>query len=40
MLDKQILRIEERPIVHKSFLPQKLVSCEVRINGLMKRNVR
>jgi hypothetical protein len=37
MLDRQILRIEERPIKHKLFLPQELVQREVWIRGLHKR---
>jgi hypothetical protein len=29
MLDKRIMKREERPIGHRSFLPQKVVQCEV-----------
>jgi hypothetical protein len=29
MLDKQIMKREERPIGHRSFLPQEVVQCEV-----------
>jgi len=34
MLDRQIMIIEERLVGHKSFLPQKVVWCEVWIRGL------
>jgi heterodisulfide reductase subunit B len=34
MLDRQVLRIEERHVVHMSFLPQEVVRCEIWIGGL------
>ncbi len=34
MLDKQIMIIEEKLVGHKSFLPQKVVWCEIWIRGL------
>jgi hypothetical protein len=34
MLDRQILRIKERPTGHKSFLPQEMVKHEVWTSGL------
>jgi hypothetical protein len=34
MLDKQVLKTEERSIRHRSFLPQKVVRCEVWTNGV------
>jgi hypothetical protein len=37
MLDKQVRRIEERPMGHKSFLPQEVVRCEVWTRGLHRR---
>jgi hypothetical protein len=38
MLDKQVLRTEERPIGHKSFLPQEVVQHEVWTRGLQIRH--
>jgi hypothetical protein len=34
MLDRQVLRIEERHVVHMLFLPQEVVRCEIWIGGL------
>ncbi len=33
MLDRQVLRIEEIPTRHKSFLPQEMGRCEIWIGG-------
>jgi hypothetical protein len=33
MLHRRVLRTEERPIGHKSFLPQEVVQCEAWIGG-------
>ncbi len=38
MLDKWVLKTEERPIGHKSFLPQEGGRCEIWIGGLKKRH--
>jgi hypothetical protein len=38
MLDRRILRTEERPTGHKSFLPQEVVWHEVWTWGLQKRH--
>jgi hypothetical protein len=38
MLDRKVLRIEERPIGHKSFLPQEVVWCEVWTGGFQRRH--
>ncbi len=38
MLDKQVLRTEERPAGHMSFLPQEVVRHEVWTRGLQRRH--
>ncbi len=38
MLDKQVLRIEERPARHMSFLPQEVVRHEVWSGGFQRRH--
>jgi len=38
MLDRRVLRIEERFARHRSFLPQEVVQCEVWTTGLQKRH--
>ncbi len=38
MLDKRVLRTEERPIRPKSFLSQKVVQHEVWTSGFQKRH--
>jgi hypothetical protein len=38
MLDKWVLKTEERPIGHMSFLPQEVVRCEVWTGGFYKRH--
>jgi hypothetical protein len=39
MLDKQILRIENKPIEHKLFLPQEVVRREVWTNGFQEGTI-
>jgi hypothetical protein len=38
MLDRGVLRIEERPIGHKSFIPQKVVRRDIWTRGLQRRH--
>ncbi len=38
MLDKQLLRIEERPMGHRLFIPQVVVHHEIWIGDLQKRH--
>jgi hypothetical protein len=38
MLDKRVLRTEERPIGHISFLPQEMVWWDIWIRGLQRRH--
>jgi hypothetical protein len=38
MLDKEVLRIEERSTGHRSFLPQEVVQQDVWIKGLQRRH--
>jgi hypothetical protein len=38
MLNRQVLKIGEKPIGHRLFLPQEVVRCEVWISGLQKRH--
>ncbi len=37
-LEKWVLRIEERPAGHRSFLPQEVVRCEVWIGRFQRRH--
>jgi hypothetical protein len=38
MLDRRVLRIEKRPMGHKSFLPQEVVWHDVWTRGLQRRH--
>jgi hypothetical protein len=38
MLDKQVLKIYERPTRHRLFLSQEVVSHEVWTNGLQRKH--
>jgi len=38
MLDRRVLRIEEKLIEHKLFLSQEMVWCEVWIRGFQRRH--
>jgi hypothetical protein len=38
MLERQVLKTEERPMGHMSFLPQEVVHQDVWIGGLQRRN--
>jgi hypothetical protein len=38
MLDRQVLKIEERLMGHMSFLPQEVVRWDIWIGGLQRRH--